>query len=373
MADVTLHRVRKIYGDGPAAHVAVHGVDLHVRDGELLVLVGPSGCGKSTVLRMIAGLEAISSGDLHIGGVRVNDVAPGDRDIAMVFQSYALYPHMTVYDNLAFALRLAKCSAREVDERVNTAAAAMHIESMLTRYPRQLSGGERQRVALGRALVRQPKVFLFDEPLSNLDARLRVEMRREIARLHRELGTTMIYVTHDQVEAMTLGDRIVVLRDGVIQQADTPPALYRTPATRFVAGFIGSPSMNMVTATVFEEAGRLWLRGAPSWQLPVPEPWDSALRARRGREVVVGIRPEHCRWNAATHDADTTQRLHLSIDHVEHLGNESIAHGHVGDSPFAVRCLASDGAPAIGNVVMLSLDPDHLHCFEPETDQRIPM
>jgi multiple sugar transport system ATP-binding protein len=256
MADVQLNGLRKIYG-GARTHIAVHNIDLQVADGEFVVLVGPSGCGKSTILRMIAGLEAISEGELSIGGVRMNEIAPGDRDIAMVFQTYALYPHMTVAENLAFALKLRGLPAADIEKRVQRAAHAMHIESLLSRRPRALSGGERQRVALGRALVREPKVFLFDEPLSNLDARLRVEMRREIARLHRELRATMIYVTHDQVEAMTLGDRIVVLRDGRVQQVDTPGVLYETPRNVFVAGFIGSPSMNIIEGDIVRDGDTL--------------------------------------------------------------------------------------------------------------------
>ena len=256
MADVELNGLRKIYGGARGAQIAVHNIDLHVADGEFVVLVGPSGCGKSTILRMIAGLEAISEGNLSIGGLRVNDVPPGERDIAMVFQTYALYPHMTVYDNLAFALRLRGLPAADVQSRVQAAAAAMHIEALLPRRPKALSGGERQRVALGRALVREPKVFLFDEPLSNLDARLRVQMRREIARLHRELRATMIYVTHDQVEAMTLGDRIVVLRDGRVQQVDIPSVLYNQPQNVFVAGFIGSPAMNIIFGRTIRKCKR---------------------------------------------------------------------------------------------------------------------
>jgi multiple sugar transport system ATP-binding protein len=239
MANVRLEGVRKIYQDG--GHVAVHGVDLVVADGEFVVLVGPSGCGKSTTLRMIAGLESITAGKLFIGDRLVNDVPPKDRDIAMVFQNYALYPHMTVRENLAFALQLRKMSAAEIDRRVQLAADTLGLGEVLGRKPRQLSGGQRQRVAVGRAIVREPEVFLFDEPLSNLDAKLRVQTRREIAKLHRDLGATMIYVTHDQVEAMTLGDRIVVMNAGRVQQVDTPLALYDQPANRFVAGFIGSP------------------------------------------------------------------------------------------------------------------------------------
>jgi len=385
MADVTLHGVRKIYGSGAGAHVAVHGVDLTVTDGEFLVLVGPSGCGKSTILRMIAGLEAISEGELRIGGTRVNDVAPGARDIAMVFQTYALYPHMTVYDNLDFALKLAGMPSADRTTRVRAAAAAMHIDALLPRYPRQLSGGERQRVALGRALVRQPKVFLFDEPLSNLDARLRVEMRREIARLHRELGTTMIYVTHDQIEAMTLGDRIVVLRDGRVQQVDTPSALYAEPATVFVAGFIGSPSMNLLrgvvsTDTRTADSTGLMVSNGAQMQIAVPASWRAAVAPYTGKEVLVGMRPEHMHWRQSDTTASvTTDRadaavLQMQVDHVEHLGNESIVHGHTGDAHIAVRCATRDGrleTPAVGSRIALTAEPDQLHFFDPETERRI--
>jgi multiple sugar transport system ATP-binding protein len=246
MAGVKLVGIRKIYDEGGHRHVAVHDLDLDIADGEFVVLVGPSGCGKSTTLRMIAGLESISGEELRIGGRVVNQLPAKQRDIAMVFQNYALYPHMSAYDNMAFALELRKLPKPEIEQRVRDAARVLGIEALLGKRPRQMSGGERQRVALGGALVRQPQVFLFDEPLSNLDAKLRVQMRREIARLHRQLSTTMIYVTHDQVEAMTLGDRIVVLNRGEMQQVDTPTALYQRPRNTFVAGFIGSPPMNLI-------------------------------------------------------------------------------------------------------------------------------
>lgn len=372
MADVALHDVRKIYGSGPTAHVAVHGIDLHVADGEFLVLVGPSGCGKSTILRMIAGLETISAGELRIGGVRVNDTPPGARDIAMVFQTYALYPHMTVRDNLAFALRLAGMASATLDARVRAAASAMHIEALLPRFPRQLSGGERQRVALGRALVREPRVFLFDEPLSNLDARLRVEMRREIARLHRELGTTMIYVTHDQVEAMTLGDRIVVLRDGVVQQVDTPAALYATPATVFVAGFIGSPAMNIMRGMIVQAGDTLRVTSGDWLNLRVPDQWRTALVPRVGQPILFGVRPEHLSW----HNAQQAQAsdLRMSVDHVEHLGSESVAHGRAETLDIAVRCSTrgtSPVTPAVGELIALDADPGQLHFFDPTSERRI--
>ena len=366
MADVSLHHVRKIYGSGPTAHVAVHEFDLHVADGEFLVLVGPSGCGKSTILRMIAGLEAISDGTLHIGGERMNETAPGERDIAMVFQTYALYPHMTVEQNLGFALRMRQratdMSDADLRARVQAAAQAMHIESLLPRFPRALSGGERQRVALGRALVRQPRVFLFDEPLSNLDARLRVQMRREIARLHRELGTTMIYVTHDQVEAMTLGDRIVVLRDGRVQQVDTPAALYATPHTVFVAGFIGSPAMNLMRGTVSTTR----VTAADWLDIAIPATWHTALTPYAGRDVLLGVRPEHLSITDGTTAADLSMRIEL----IEHLGNDSIAHGVAGTADIAVRCGPRHALDA-GAHVKLVADASHLHFFDPDTERRI--
>jgi ABC-type sugar transport system ATPase subunit len=290
MARVKLDAVRKVYENG---YIAVHGIDLEVRDGELIVLVGPSGCGKSTTLRMIAGLESISSGRLWIGDRLVNDVAPSARDVAMVFQNYALYPHMTVYDNMAFALKMRKLGSAEIGRRVREVARILGLEELLARRPRQLSGGQRQRVAMGRAIVRQPQVFLFDEPLSNLDARLRVQMRRELARLHRQLGVTTVYVTHDQVEAMTLGDRIALLHEGRVRQIGTPQDLYERPADRVVAGFIGSPGMNLIEgwieaapAPVFRSsAGRLTLSLEA---LPGPLP-----RVAEPGRVVLGILPEH--------------------------------------------------------------------------------
>src|SRR6266568_3109174 len=303
MASVTLVGVRKIYQEGPRARVAVDGVDLAVLDGEFVVLVGPSGCGKSTTLRMIAGLESISAGTVRIGERVVNDVAAKDRNIAMVFQNYALYPHMTVFENMAFGLKRRGLPAREIDPRVREAAALLGITPLLERRPRHLSGGEQQRVALGRALVRKPDVFLFDEPLSNLDAKLRVQMRREIARLHRELRATMLYVTHDQAEAMTLGDRIVVLNGGAVQQIDTPLATYRRPRNTFVAGFIGSPAMNLLPGAIVRHGGAggaLEFRAeGDAFSLGLPLAWQRALGNAEGRPVILGIRPEDLRPAAA--------------------------------------------------------------------------
>src|SRR5215217_5453693 len=280
MADIQLHEVTKRYPDGTEA---VKQVSLDIGDGEFMILVGPSGCGKSTALRMIAGLEEISDGDLLIGGERVNDLAPRDRDIAMVFQNYALYPHMTVRDNMGFALKLAKADQGEIDRKVGEAAKILDLEQHLERKPANLSGGQRQRVAMGRAIVRDPKAFLMDEPLSNLDAKLRVQMRTQVARIQQQLGTTMLYVTHDQTEAMTLGDRVAVMRAGIIQQVDTPKVLYEDPVNLFVAGFIGSPAMNFVPARLEEGVLKL-----PFGDAPIPAGVNSDKR-----DVIAGIRPEH--------------------------------------------------------------------------------
>src|SRR2546426_5255256 len=280
MASVTLVGVRKIYQEGPGARLAVDGVDLAVSDGEFVVLVGPSGCGKSTTLRMIAGLESISAGTVRIGERVVNDVAAKDRNIAMVFQNYALYPHMTVFENMAFGLKLRGLPAREIDPRVRDAAALLRITPLLERRPRHLSGGEQQRVALGRALVRKPDVFLFDEPLSNLDAKLRVQMRREIARLHRELRATMLYVTHDPAEAMTPGDRIVVLNGGQVQQIDTPLETYRRPRNTFVAGFIGSPAMNLLSGVLGRHGGLRFRADRDALAGYIPPVWEHSLPPR---------------------------------------------------------------------------------------------
>ncbi|HTS20545.1 MAG TPA: sn-glycerol-3-phosphate ABC transporter ATP-binding protein UgpC [Casimicrobiaceae bacterium] len=286
MAAVVISRVHKRFGSTEV----IRGVDVEIADGEFCVLVGPSGCGKSTLLRMIAGLEEISAGEIAIGGRVVNRVPPKERDIAMVFQNYALYPHMTVRDNMSFALMLAKQSRSEIDARVGKAADILGLAQLLARYPRQLSGGQRQRVAMGRAIVRDPQVFLFDEPLSNLDAKLRVQMRTEIKELHQRLKTTSIYVTHDQIEAMTMADKIVVMRDGVVEQTGDPLSLYDAPNNSFVAGFIGSPAMNMVPGTVRVSAGEARVEFAGDVALPLPR----GARAADGQGVLYGIRPEHC-------------------------------------------------------------------------------
>ena len=370
MANVRLEGVRKIYQDG--GHLAVHGVDLDVADGEFVVLVGPSGCGKSTTLRMIAGLESITAGKLYIGDRLVNDVPPKDRDIAMVFQNYALYPHMTVRENLAFALELRKLSNSEIERRVKRAAETLGLEQVLQRKPRQLSGGQRQRVAVGRAIVREPAVFLFDEPLSNLDAKLRVQTRREIAKLHRDLGATMIYVTHDQVEAMTLGDRIVVMNEGRVQQVDSPLALYDKPANRFVASFIGSPAMNFVQGVMREpssmNAGRFV---TPDGALSIPIP--PSVQASRGAGAVFGIRPEDVAVSSGTQlvtQAGETVEVPARVDLAEPLGNETFVHTTVGSQAITARS-TSRQLPDVGSTVQLTIDPARGHWFDLESGRRI--
>jgi multiple sugar transport system ATP-binding protein len=290
MASVELSRVRKSFG----RHEVIHGVDISIADGEFVVLVGPSGCGKSTLLRMIAGLEEITSGEIRIGAKLVNGLPPKARDIAMVFQNYALYPHMTVFENMAFSMKLAGRSAREIDAQVDQAARILGLTEYLQRYPRQLSGGQRQRVAMGRCIVRDPQVFLFDEPLSNLDAKLRVQMRTEIKELHQRLKTTSVYVTHDQIEAMTMADRIVVMNGGNVEQIGAPLALYDAPANLFVAGFIGSPAMNLFPGRLATDAGLRSVRLADGSELPAP-----ACSEADGRDVVLGVRPEHFALNGA--------------------------------------------------------------------------
>ncbi|HEY6641239.1 sn-glycerol-3-phosphate ABC transporter ATP-binding protein UgpC [Povalibacter sp.] len=360
MAEVVLRSVRKVYNNGP---VAVADADFAIHDGELLVLVGPSGCGKSTLLRMIAGLEDVTSGSIFIGNRDVTHLEPRDRDIAMVFQSYALYPHMTVAENLGFGLKLRGHSAADIAERVRKSADMLELGALLQRLPKQLSGGQRQRVALGRALVRQPQVFLLDEPLSNLDARLRTTTRAEIARLHRALGTTMIYVTHDQVEAMTLGQRIVVMSDGVIQQIDEPMRIYQRPANLFVAGFLGSPAMNRWPGTVRGEANGAVL-AADDATLPL-----GRSVASQHADIVVGVRPEHVH-RISPHDLSYEIRFDATIDLVESVGSEAFLHARFGSWPVIVRVSPQD-LPAAGATISLGIAPEKLHFFDATTGQRI--
>ena len=365
MAAVTLDSVRKVYDNGT---IGVAGATFEIADGEFLVLVGPSGCGKSTLLRMIAGLETISSGTLKIGDRIVNDVEPKERDIAMVFQNYALYPHMSVAENLAFGLRLRDTPKAELQQRVAEAAAWLELTPLLSRKPGQLSGGQRQRVALGRALVRQPSVFLLDEPLSNLDAKLRLGMRTEIARLHRRLKTTMVYVTHDQTEAMTLGQRIVVLDAGEIQQIDTPMALYDSPANVFVAGFLGSPAMNLLRGIVADDGNGLNLRcGGASWPLEsqqalAPDSW----RGFHSKDLIIGIRPEDLRPVAKSE-----QGVDAEVDLVEPVGNEIFLNVRVGDQQLTARTPPRQ-LPEVGSTLRVACDPERLHAFDPDSGLRIP-
>jgi sn-glycerol 3-phosphate transport system ATP-binding protein len=350
MAGVTLNAVRKVYA---GAIEAVKGVSLEVEDGSFCVLVGPSGCGKSTLLRMIAGLETITGGEIAIGGRVVNALEPAERDIAMVFQNYALYPHMRVYDNMAYGLRNRGTPKAEIEARVREAARILDIEPFLQRRPRELSGGQRQRVAMGRAIVRKPQVFLFDEPLSNLDAKLRVQMRVEIKRLQRQLGVTSVYVTHDQVEAMTLSDKLVVMNAGRIEQVGTPTQVYRRPATRFVATFIGSPPMNLA-AGVVEGTGAVAIGGRT---LRAAE----AQGLRPGTAVEVGMRPEDLRVEG--------EGLPFVLEFVEELGATQLLHGKVGGSGVVVQ--APTGSVRMEGALALAIEPSAVHLFDPETGRRL--
>jgi len=356
VADVTLENVRKVYAGGVEA---VRGVSLGVQDGSFCVLVGPSGCGKSTLLRMIAGLETITDGTVRIGGRVVNDVEPAERDIAMVFQNYALYPHMNVYDNMAYGLRNRRTPKPEIDARVREAARILAIEPYLTRKPRELSGGQRQRVAMGRAIVRKPQVFLFDEPLSNLDAKLRVQMRVEIKRLQRSLGVTAVYVTHDQVEAMTLSDQLVVMNGGVIDQIGSAVAIYRRPATRFVATFIGSPPMNILAGRV-EGPGRVSVNGHG---LRVTDMRDGLAP---GTVVDVGVRPEDLRLAPSDREA----ALRLDVDFVEELGATQLFHGRIAGSDFVVQAPTGLIAPETHRLAV-AVDPGSVHLFDAQTGERL--
>jgi sn-glycerol 3-phosphate transport system ATP-binding protein len=360
MARVVLEGLRKTYPNG---FKAIHGVDVEVEDGEFLVLVGPSGCGKSTLLRMIAGLESITEGQLTIGDNVVNNLEPSQRNIAMVFQNYALYPHMSVYKNMAYGLKIMGLPKAEIEERVKKAAAILELtDEQLTRKPRQLSGGQRQRVAMGRAIVREPSVFLFDEPLSNLDAKLRVQMRLEIKTLQANLGITSVYVTHDQVEAMTLGHRLMVLNAGNVEQLGTPIELYQQPASLFVAGFIGSPAMNFADAKIDAEGKTVTISGQEA--LPLG---NGGMAEHGGKDVILGIRPEHLELVAGAPDA-----VPMTVTMVEQLGADTLVHGHFGESQSNLT-VRLDGIRNIkgGEVLPIRVTPDHLHLFDPSTERRL--
>jgi sn-glycerol 3-phosphate transport system ATP-binding protein len=359
MADVSIRNVTKRFGKTEV----IHGISCDIRDGEFIVILGPSGCGKSTLLRMIAGLEEISSGEIAIAGTVVNRIEPAGRDIAMVFQNYALYPHMTVFDNMAYGLKIRGMARTEIDARVRRAAQILELEGLLDRKPRQLSGGQRQRVAMGRCIVREPKVFLFDEPLSNLDAKLRVQMRLEIRKLHEDLKITSVYVTHDQVEAMTLGDRLVVMDSGHAAQIGSPLEVYERPATLFVAGFIGSPAMNFIEAQFDMEGSTAVLPG--EFRIPLNGP---GFKARAGKKVILGVRPEHLELGRGP----TTDGLKLTVEQVELLGADTLVHGSFGAEKHRVTLRLPDVQRfEKRKAIPLSIPPNKIHLFDPETKMRI--
>jgi len=354
MAAITLRNVEKTYAPGTKAAVKViHGVNAEIASGEFVVIVGPSGCGKSTLLRMVAGLEEITGGEIDIGGRVVNQLEPSERDIAMVFQNYALYPHMSVYDNMAYGLKIKKVAKAEIDTRVAKAAKILELSPLLDRKPRQLSGGQRQRVAMGRAIVRQPAVFLFDEPLSNLDAKLRAQTRLEIQKLHGELGITSLFVTHDQVEAMTLGQRLMVMNGGRIEQIGTPEDVYGKPATIFVAGFIGSPPMNLLKG---EADGSRFTVGGQTLELPQSAP--------RGGTLILGARPEHV-------EIDPAGAWPLKVDVLEMLGAERLVYGHIGGAAFTLRIDGMLAPPKAGETIRLRVAPERVHWFDAQSGVRV--
>ncbi|MCC2595624.1 sn-glycerol-3-phosphate import ATP-binding protein UgpC [Pusillimonas sp. MFBS29] len=359
MATLSFNKVTKTY---PGNIAVIHGIDMEIADGEFIVIVGPSGCGKSTLMRMVAGLEGISGGEISIDGKVVNKLEPAERDIAMVFQNYALYPHMTVFDNMAYGLKIRKLGKAEIQRRVEDAARILELSHLLERRPRQLSGGQRQRVAMGRAIVRDPKVFLFDEPLSNLDAKLRVQMRLEIQKLHHRLRTTSLYVTHDQVEAMTLAQRMVVMNKGIPEQIGTPAQVFEKPASTFVASFIGSPPMNLIPVQIDDQRQ---IHDADGALLQFDA--DSVPASLRNRKAIMGIRPEHMQLHASG--------LKMEVEMVEILGSEQLIHGRLGDTPIILRCpvgVTKDYPLEIGEAVQVGSDGKHpLHWFDPESGKRI--
>ncbi len=365
MANVTYEHVTKQFGDV----VAVSDLTIEIQDKEFLVFVGPSGCGKSTSLRMLAGLEEITEGNIYIGDRLVNDVPPKDRDIAMVFQSYALYPHMTVYDNMAFGLKLRKVPKQEIDRRVKEAAGLLGIEHLLDRKPKQLSGGQRQRVAVGRAIVREPNVFLMDEPLSNLDAKLRVQARTEISKLHQRLGTTFIYVTHDQTEAMTMGSRIAVLKDGILQQVDTPQNLYDYPGNIFVAGFIGSPAMNFFDATLIQENGNMYA-DCKDFRVTIPEDRQSTYKPYLGKELVFGMRPEHVHDPEFPPPGIKPALVEGKIEVTELMGNEVLTYFATDTHSFIGR-FDPRTKVTVGMTKAAAFDMSRMHLFDKQTEKAI--
>ncbi len=365
MSSVTFQNVTKAYGDV----IAVNNLNLNIADQEFLVFVGPSGCGKTTSLRMLAGLEDITAGNIYIGDRLINDVPPKDRDIAMVFQSYALYPHMDVAANMSFALKLRKTQKTEIDERVKQAANVLGIDTLLNRKPGQLSGGQRQRVAVGRAIVREPQVFLFDEPLSNLDAKLRVQTRAEISKLHQQIGATFVYVTHDQTEAMTMGSRIAVMKDGALQQVDTPQTLYDRPGNKFVAGFIGSPSMNFFETQLIRSDDELYAQ-SETLRLRIPPDRHTALKDYVGKSIVVGLRPEDIYDSAYASPGVKAATIEAKVDVTELMGNEIFLYLLSGPHSFVARVDPRSRA-RVGSTVALTINLDRLHFFDKETEHAI--
>jgi sn-glycerol 3-phosphate transport system ATP-binding protein len=368
MGAISLRNVEKTYGAGPKAVKVILGVSAEITDGEFVVIVGPSGCGKSTLLRMVAGLEEISGGEVHIGGRLVNQLEPAERDIAMVFQNYALYPHMSVFDNMAYGLKIAKMPKPEIEQRVQKAAKILELGALLQRKPRELSGGQRQRVAMGRAIVRQPAVFLFDEPLSNLDAKLRAQTRLEIQKLHNELGVTSLFVTHDQVEAMTLAQRMIVMKAGRIEQIGTPEQVYGKPATTFVASFIGSPPMNLLPG---QADGARFTVGGQTIALPASAP--------RAGAVTLGVRPEHADMQTLDSTHNAVVGWPMKVDMLEMLGAERLVYGHLGaatpsgeaGAPFTLRIEGTRVPPKPGDVVSLRVRPEHLHWYDSSSGERV--
>ncbi len=367
MAEVILKQVVKRYDRGVTA---VKGIDLEIKDGEFVVLVGPSGCGKSTTLRLIAGLESVTSGEIYIGDRLVNDVPPKNRNIAMVFQNYALYPHMSVFENMAFGLKLRRYPKEEIRSRVEEAAEILGIKHLLSRKPKELSGGERQRVAVGRAIVRKPLVFLFDEPLSNLDAKLRVTMRTEIKRLHSRLKTTMIYVTHDQVEAMTMGDRVCILRSGEIQQFDDPVSVYERPANKFVAGFIGTPPMNFFEGKIVKKQDKYYFQGN-ELDLKITEAMYPVIKSYAGKEIIMGIRAEDIHdIGYVTFAKQTGNRAKVICDVIEPMGSDSFVYFRSGEKTFVAR-MRPNLAPSVESEVEVIFDMAKVHFFDKDTEKTI--